>query len=228
MISILLTLSLCADWSPRLAADYLDSRQKEWSSWSRAQTPGGPCVSCHTGVTYLLVRPELRRKLGETQPTSYETGLRKTLHSAGFSEGFFAKEPLASQATGVQAIHSALFLGDETALGRMWSLQTPEGSWKWFHLDLDPWETPESTFYAATLAALAAGNASAEHRARHREQIALLTGYLRRNEAMQPIKSRCSRKSGVRSNPTAVGPSHPWDRGKGHQDRREATLMPPV
>ena len=66
MIQVLLALTLCADWSPRLAADYLDSREKEWFAWKTAQTPSGPCVSCHTGVTYLLVRPELRRKLGET------------------------------------------------------------------------------------------------------------------------------------------------------------------
>src|SRR5256885_935350 len=30
-----------ADWNPRLAADYLDSRQKEWFAWAPAKTPGG-------------------------------------------------------------------------------------------------------------------------------------------------------------------------------------------
>jgi squalene-hopene/tetraprenyl-beta-curcumene cyclase len=185
MIEILLALSLSADWSPRLAADYLDSRQKEWFAWKTAQTADGPCVSCHTGVTYLMVRPELRRKLGESQPTSYETGLRKTLTGVGFKGGFL-KEPLAPSTAGVQAIHSALFLGD---FDRLWSLQIKEGkdkgAWKWFHLDLDPWEMPESTFYGATLAALAARNDTG-----HPEQIALLRDYLKREQATQPLHNR--------------------------------------
>src|SRR5216684_4268311 len=71
----------CGDWSPRLAADYLDSRQKEWFAWPAAKSAGGPCVSCHTGVTYLLVRPGLRRALGESGPTSYEKGLVDGLRS---------------------------------------------------------------------------------------------------------------------------------------------------
>ncbi len=186
MIEIFLALSLSADWSPRLAADYLDSRQKEWFSWSRAQTPGGPCVSCHTGVTYLMVRPELRRKLGESQPTVYETGLLKTLHTAGFAGGF-TKEPLASDANGVQTIHAALFTGDFDSL---WAAQIKEGkdkgAWKWFHLDLNPWEMPESTYYGATLAALAAKG----QRDRYPEQIAMLKGYLTREYSNQPLHNR--------------------------------------
>src|SRR6266545_2583222 len=68
------------DWNPRLAAQYLDSRQKEWFAWPRALTSTGqPCVSCHTGETYLLARPALRRALGDTQPTAYETGLLDSL-----------------------------------------------------------------------------------------------------------------------------------------------------
>ena len=54
-----------ADWNPRLAAQYLDSRQKEWFAWPRANAGAKPCVSCHTGVTYLLARPALREALGE-------------------------------------------------------------------------------------------------------------------------------------------------------------------
>jgi squalene-hopene/tetraprenyl-beta-curcumene cyclase len=180
MIEVLLALSLSADWSPRLAADYLDQRQQEWFAWKTAQTSSGPCVSCHTGVVYLLARPELRKKLGETQPTPYETGLRKSLEGVGF------KEPLATLAPGVQVIHSALFLGD---LDRMWKLQIQEGknkgAWPWFHLDLDPWEQPESTFYGATLAALAARN---DHG--HPEQVALLKDYLKREQPGQPLHNR--------------------------------------
>src|SRR6184192_3888876 len=65
----------CGDWSPQLAADYLDSRQKEWFAWPAAKAPGGPCVSCHTGLTYLLARPVLTaenrtsQKVGESRVT---------------------------------------------------------------------------------------------------------------------------------------------------------------
>jgi squalene-hopene/tetraprenyl-beta-curcumene cyclase len=198
MINALLFLSLCADWNPRLAADYLDGREKEWFAWKTAQTPGGPCVSCHTNVTYLIVRPALRRELGEKQATSYETGLKDALRARiPLHDVFpkaFAKEPLHGQSLGVEAIHAALLLGEEPALERMWSLQIKEGkekgAWDWFHLDLDPWETPQSNFYGASLAALAVKNASEDHRARHREQIAALVDYLKREQGTQPLHNR--------------------------------------
>ena len=76
-VSIVLTAlpGVAGDWSPELAARYLDSRQKEWFAWPNAKRPGGPCISCHTGATYLLARPALRRVLGEAEPTTYEIGL---------------------------------------------------------------------------------------------------------------------------------------------------------
>ena len=48
---------LTADWSPQAAARYLDERQKQWFEWKPAASANGPCVSCHTGMTYLLARP---------------------------------------------------------------------------------------------------------------------------------------------------------------------------
>jgi squalene-hopene/tetraprenyl-beta-curcumene cyclase len=198
MINALLALSLCADWNPRLAAEYLDGREKEWFAWKAAQTPGGPCVSCHTNVTYLLVRPALRKELGEQQPTAYEIGLRDALKARiplpdVFSKSF-SKEPLHAQSLGVESIHAALLLGSEEAFDRMWALQLKDGkekgAWNWFHLDLDPWETPESTFYGATLAALAVRNSTEEQRATHREQIGSLIDYLKREQSGQPLHNR--------------------------------------
>jgi hypothetical protein len=63
------------DWNKRLAADYLDGRQQTWFAWKPAAAKGGPCMSCHTGLTYLLARPALRKALKEPAPTEYETGL---------------------------------------------------------------------------------------------------------------------------------------------------------
>src|SRR5438105_4958316 len=93
--------AFAADWNPRLAADYLDARQKAWFEWPVAKSAGGPCISCHTGVTYLLARPALRKALGESEPTIYEKGLTDALHArvnrtlADVLEK--RKEPVASQ-----------------------------------------------------------------------------------------------------------------------------------
>src|SRR5215510_1077597 len=120
--------ALAAEWSPRLAAGYLDSRQKEWFGWERAKAPGGPCISCHTSATYLLARPVLRRALGESEPTEYETGLLAGLRSRvdkRESKDVFPnnpKEPGASQAMGVESVHAALFLGSDVAFERLWAL----------------------------------------------------------------------------------------------------------
>lgn len=204
--------AFCADWNPRLAASYLDSREKAWSEWSTAAVPvGGACFSCHTQMTYLFARPSLRRALGETKPTDYEeallSGLRARVGSTDTKELFhkFAKEPLASQSIGVESIFAALFLSQqrsklspeaEQAFTRLWSLQIKEGkdkgAWAWFELELDPFETTDSPFYGASLAALAVGSAPAEYRARPaiRENIAALTGYLNRQYETQPLHNR--------------------------------------
>jgi squalene-hopene/tetraprenyl-beta-curcumene cyclase len=197
MIAVAALPAFSQDWNPRLSADYLDSRQKEWFAWPAAKKPGGPCVSCHTGAPYLLVRPGLRRALGESQPTQYEKGLLDGLVvRAG------ANEPSILQ--GVEAVFSALFLALQTpgsaetkqALDRLWSFQTREGkaagAVKWYSAGLDPWETPDATFYGSALAALAAGTAPAEYRDQPavRENLNLLTGYLQREQQSQPLHNR--------------------------------------
>ncbi len=202
----------CGDWSPRLAADYLDSRQREWFAWPRAKAEGGPCVSCHTGLTYLLVRPALRKALGESEPTSYERGLvdglrarlaKKTPHELSPT----SKEASASQRFGVESIFSALFLAMQSggtalspeatlAFDRLWAQQIQDGkakgAWPWFDLTRDPWEMPDSAFYGASLGAMAAGAAPAEYRNRPEVQkhIADLAAYLQREQQAQPLHNR--------------------------------------
>jgi squalene-hopene/tetraprenyl-beta-curcumene cyclase len=206
--------AVAEDWSPKLAAEYLDSRQREWFAWGPAKAAGGPCVSCHTGATYLLARSALRRRLREVESTRYEAGLLAGLRSRSASKNAadafpaFTKEPLASQALGVEAVHAALFLAlaDTTtgtwspetghAFDRMWSLQVREGkskgTWPWFDLELDPWETGDSSFYGATLAAMAVGAAPAGYRTKPEvaPRVADLADYLRREQQSQPLHNR--------------------------------------
>src|SRR5712692_10288916 len=140
MLRLLATLTAIAatgwsaDWNAKLAAQYLDSRQKDWFAWKRAQSADGPCVSCHTGLTYLLARPALRRLLHEKEPTVYETGLLNRLRAnAG------AKPPANLQ--GVETIFAAMFLAREdqgrAAFDQLWALQEKEGelagAWPWYN-----------------------------------------------------------------------------------------------
>jgi squalene-hopene/tetraprenyl-beta-curcumene cyclase len=209
-------LGLAADWSPQLAAQYLDARQKLWFAWPRAASADGPCVSCHTGLGYLLARPALRQRLGESQPTVYEKGLLDRLRTkAG------AKPPGGLQA--VEVIFTALFLAQEEthqaalsqtaveAFDQLWSMQAQEGtargSWRWFEAGLDPWETPVSNFYGTALAALAVGATPAAYRNQPKvqEHVAALAEYLRNEQPKQPLHNRlallwaASRLSGILS-----------------------------
>jgi squalene-hopene/tetraprenyl-beta-curcumene cyclase len=204
----------CQGWNPRLAAQYLDSRQQAWSDWGAAKATGGTCFSCHTGMTYMLARPALRRALGETEPTAHESavlnGLRVRLEHEDPKEVFrkWAKEPRFSQAISVDAIYSALFLArDEEgsaalspqaqhAFDRMWSLQLKEGpatgGWAWFEFNLDPWETKESAYYGAVIAAMATGSAPPRYQnlPETRSRVAMLSAYLKKAMPAQPLHNR--------------------------------------
>jgi len=204
------------DWNPQSAAEYLDSRQKAWFAWKPAHGSGtfaGPCLSCHTGLPYMLARPALRRKLGETSVTPFESGLldavRKRLHitsPAEYAPG--NRDTIAAQKLGVETILSTLVLAmndqgkgalspdTERAFERLWALQIKEGeakgAWHWNSFKLEPWEEPDSTFYGAALAALAVGVApdSYQDRPAIREARIALVTYLRSHQATQPLHNR--------------------------------------
>src|SRR5947199_10202871 len=112
--------ALAADWDAIGAARYLDGRQKEWFAWPQAASANGPCVSCHTGMPYLLARPALRQVLHEAAPTMYETKLidRLTAHAG-------AKPAAGLQS--VETIFAAMFVRDEAArsqtFDQLWALQ---------------------------------------------------------------------------------------------------------
>ncbi len=193
-VTLLLAVPAFSGWNKQLAANYLDQRQQAWFAWQPAAAVGGPCLSCHTGLTYLLARPALRRALNETADGPYERGLLDGLKTR-LDQGVKGKTP---RAQGVEAILAALLLGpgETKALDRMWSLQLHDGksrgAWEWFSLDHDPWEMPESTFYGASLAAVAAGSAPSAYRSRPevRKHEAGLAAYLRREREGQPLHNR--------------------------------------
>jgi squalene-hopene/tetraprenyl-beta-curcumene cyclase len=203
LMLLLPTLGCAADWSPQLAAQYLDGRQKQWFAWPRALSADGACVSCHTGLPYLLARPALRRKLGEAEPTVYEKGLLDRLRTkAG------AKPAGSLQA--VEVIFTALFLAQDQpqkgelsptakqAFDQLWSMQSRDGEskggWRWYNASLDPWEAPVSPFFGTALAALAAGAAPATYRDQPevRPHVAALNEFLRNEQTKQPMHNRAA------------------------------------
>jgi hypothetical protein len=195
-----------AGWNPQLAAKYLDERQREWFAWPQAQSPNGPCVSCHTGMPYLLARPALRRLLKETPPTTYETGLLDRLRSnAG------AKPAGALQS--VETIFAAMLLphGDPvlpSTFEQLFALQKKDGAlkggWQWFAADLDPWETPAQIRYGAALAALAIGS---EPTARDADRIGALAKYLQDEAQSRPLHVRLAMLWASTKLPQALTPA---------------------
>jgi squalene-hopene/tetraprenyl-beta-curcumene cyclase len=202
---------LGADWNPRLAADYLDAREKAWFAWPNAtRTEGGPCISCHTGIGYLMVRPELRRALKESQATSWEKGLMDGIRTRvditdplKFSKTLGAS-PRGARFVSAESIFAALFLTLENpaapetqrAFDRMWSLQIQDGkdkgAWQWLVTFGDPSSDDDATFYGASLAALAVGSTPAEYRKRPevREHVAMLAAYFEAERQNQPLFDR--------------------------------------
>ncbi len=193
------------DWNPQSAARYLDTRAAEWAAWKRAAREGGSCISCHTSLVYLLARPALRAKLGESAPTQFETGLlagaRTRVGSAQQKDIDVEKDNTPAVITAVALAledqrRGALSSETESALRIMWATQHRDGAlkgaWGWTDASLEPWEVPESRFFGAALAAVAAGNAPGDYLSRREIQgnISDLKNYLATGHEHQPLANR--------------------------------------
>jgi hypothetical protein len=165
----MLTMAVEADL-PK-AVEYLDARQRQWGEFKPAQSANGTCISCHTGFGYLLVH---------TGKHPLRDALQKRL-----AEGDARKGVMPS----VESVLVAALMPSEAALERMWKFQIREGehqgAWNWFDLKLDPWETGDSKYFGAALAAVAASLSKAPV-----EQMKDLREYLERKRAGQPLHNR--------------------------------------
>ncbi|HET9268302.1 MAG TPA: hypothetical protein VFO31_09065 [Vicinamibacterales bacterium] len=200
VIVLLVALPVQAEWNPSLAARYLDARQQAWFDWKTAQSSDGPCVSCHTGMTYLLARPVLRRALNEGEPTKFEVGYLNRLRTK------MAKPAEGALGT-VEAVMSAMFFSRDDAqdamsshsrqaFDRLWESQESsgpqKGAWQWYEANLDPWENPESGYYGASLVALALAQMPAAYRgdASVRAHADALTAYLSKPDTQPRLHDR--------------------------------------
>lgn len=171
-------------WDARAAASYLDGRAEWWTTWPNAARDRGTyCMSCHTTLPYALARPALRPLLGERSPSAPEAKILGNLLTRARSwrevDPWYPDQtrgiPKTSESRAIEAVMNALLLSrrdaasgttsddTRTALDVMWSLQMktgPEsGAWTWLNFRMEPWESPNSPYFGASMAALAVASA---------------------------------------------------------------------
>jgi squalene-hopene/tetraprenyl-beta-curcumene cyclase len=208
---------ITSSWDPKAAAAYLDQRQSWWIGWPRAARDHGTfCVSCHTAVPYALSRPALRKALAEEAPSVNERRLLENVTKrvrlwreiAPFYSDAERGAYKTAESRGTESVLNALILASNeaqnrevsndarAALDNMWAEQQikggKEGAWLWLRFANEPWEADDSDYYGAALAAIAAGTAPGNYRARPEIQnnLKMLREYLNRESAAQPTFNR--------------------------------------
>jgi squalene-hopene/tetraprenyl-beta-curcumene cyclase len=208
---------MVSSWDRKAAAAYLDRRQSWWMDWPKAARDHGTfCVSCHTAVPYALSRPALRNALAEEAPSVNERRLldnvKKRVRLWREIEPFYSDAERGANKTaesrGTESVLNALILASNEAqkselsndaheaLDNMWAEQqikgSKKGAWLWLRFDNEPWEADDSDYYGATLAAIAAGTAPGNYRAKPEIQnnLKMLLEYLNRECATQPTFNR--------------------------------------
>jgi squalene-hopene/tetraprenyl-beta-curcumene cyclase len=203
-----------ASWNQAAAAHYLDSRQIWWQGWDVSQRDHKTvCVSCHTVLPYALSRSSLRGPLGETAVSGPEHIMlnnvlrRVTLWNQ--VEPFYHTGVDGTRKTpesrGTESVLNALILATydaqqnhltdiaRSAFDEAWALQLKSGdqagAWDWLNFHFAPWESNESQYYGAALAAIAVGRAPDDYRdvPKIQDNLQLLRGYLRREYETQPL-----------------------------------------
>jgi len=205
------------DWNRFTAAQYLDVRQTWWMNWPKARRDHETaCISCHTAVPYALSRSTLRHSLNEARASTPEREMlgyiarRVTLWDE--LEPFYSDQKVGPRKTvesrGTESVLNALILArydsqqgrltelSKQAFEHMWATQlttgADAGSWEWLNFHNAPWESNESHYWGATLAAVAVSIAPDDYSRSPRIQPGLtaLRDYLERNYDTQPMANR--------------------------------------
>src|ERR1043165_4199285 len=145
------------------------------------------CVSCHTVLPYAMARPVLRKFVGAETMTEQEkkllaqTRMRvenwKELDSEAFGLFYDSNARKIGESWGTEAVLNTLILafddriqgrsspsaGTKKAFSNLWQTQVQtgdhQGTWDWLDFNMGPWESKESRYFGASLAAIAVGTA---------------------------------------------------------------------
>lgn len=203
-------------WNPKAAAAFMDARQTWWQSWPNAARDHSTfCVSCHTAMPYALGRPALRGALGEKGPSLPEQKLIENVVKRVTMwrdvEPWYPDQvrgiPKTSESRGTESVFDALVLArrdaeagrlsDDTraAFANMWALQMKgpdlNGAWAWINFHYEPWESPMSPYFGASIAAVAVGTAPGyASSADIKDNLTLLRGYFKRETDKQSLFNR--------------------------------------
>jgi squalene-hopene/tetraprenyl-beta-curcumene cyclase len=206
-----------ASWDKKAASTYLDERETWWMNWPKASRDRGTfCVSCHTAVPYAIARPALRSALGEKSTSVDEQKLIDNVTTRvrlwKEVEPWYSDEKVGvhktSESRGTESVLNAFILSNRDALtgtlsadtrlafANMWASQQQmgdeKGAWLWIDFANEPWESSDSQYYGAALAAIAVGTAPQDYRSSPEVQANLnsLREYLYRNASKQSPLNR--------------------------------------
>jgi squalene-hopene/tetraprenyl-beta-curcumene cyclase len=138
------------------AARFLDAVSVDWTRQRK-------CGTCHTNYAHMMAGPTVK---GAASPELAEVRKFFEGRAAGWDKPEKSAKPIAPGE--IVAVAAALALNDAASTGklhpltrssldRMWTIQRPDGSWKWFDCDLPPSE--DDDYYGAAWAAVAVGHA---------------------------------------------------------------------
>jgi len=207
-----------AAWNKKAAAMYLDQRETWWMQWEAAKRDHDTfCVSCHTTLPFVFAQPALRdgvssEKNSLDNDSKIIDGVKKRVRLWNSVTSYYGdKDDGAGNGPGSRATEAVLnavilachdsqtgqFSDDAMmAFRNMWALQLSsggdKGAWLWQKFGLSPWESNDSPYFGATLAALAVGMAPANYRASPdiQNNLTLLRSYLERGYSQQSLLNR--------------------------------------
>jgi squalene-hopene/tetraprenyl-beta-curcumene cyclase len=188
-----------------------------WLHWQNAaRDHETSCVSCHTALRYALARPALHGALEEKAPSTPErmmlANVIKRVQLWKEVEPFYPDQtrglPKTSESRGTESVLNALVLATRdsyngtlseearTAFNNMWALQFKagdlKGAWVWLNFHYEPWESPDSPYFGATLAAVAIGRAPEKYSSTPeiQESLKLLREYLQQHADSERLFNR--------------------------------------
>jgi squalene-hopene/tetraprenyl-beta-curcumene cyclase len=205
-----------SDAAVRSAGKYLDTRLEWWLHWpNAARDHDTACVSCHTALPYALARPSIRKTLGEQELAGPEriliANVVKRVRLWKEVDPFYPDQtsglPKSSESRGTEAVLNALVLATHDAntgvlsedtrlaFANMWALQFKakelKGAWAWLNFHYEPWESNDSGYFGAALAAMAVGNAPGyAASADIQNQLKALTDYLQQRADTERLFNR--------------------------------------